>query len=79
MSSSSSSSSSPFRSMGDLLDPTCPIAKAFREEAVREAEERVRVQALIEAREAHRAKWASMTKDEKEDAMNDRNEDEVEG
>jgi hypothetical protein len=65
--------------MGDLLDPTCPIAKAFREEAVREAEERVRVQALIEAREASRAKWASMTRDEKQEAMYDGDESEWEG
>ena len=70
----SSSSSSPFRNLGDLLDPNCPIAAAAREEARREAEEIETIRKAIAEREAHRAAWAAMSQDEKDAAMEDWNE-----
>jgi hypothetical protein len=65
----SSSSSQDFISLGDLLDPNCPVAKASREEAVREAEQIERIRKAVAEREASRARWDAMTKDEKEEAM----------
>ena len=40
---SSSSSSSDFRSLGDLLDPNCPIARQAEAEARQEAEQIERI------------------------------------
>ena len=68
---SPSSSSSPFRNLGDLLDPNCPIAAAARKEAIAEAELAEVVRKEVEARNAHFARWAAMTRAEKKEAMFD--------
>lgn len=65
----SSSSSSPFRSLGDLLNPNCPIARQAEAEARQEAEQIERIRKAVAEREASRARWQAMTKDEKEEAM----------
>ena len=77
--SSPSSPSSPFRNLGDLLDPNCPIAENARAEARLEAVRIAEARKALDLRIAHRARWDAMSKEDKEDAMNDRNEDEVEG
>lgn len=65
------SSSSDFRSLGDLLDPNCPIARLAREEAVREAEVMETVRKAVAERDEHFARWKAMTREEKEEAMMD--------
>jgi hypothetical protein len=65
------SSSSLFISLGDLLDPNCPVAKVARENARLHAEEVARVTALVAEREASKARWAAMSKEDKEEAMQD--------
>lgn len=68
---SSRSSSSDFRSLGNLLDPNCPVAAAARIEAILESIEAEAARKALEARNAHWARWNAMTKDEKEEAMMD--------
>lgn len=65
--------------MGDLLNPDCPIAKAFREECVREAEQIERIRKMRAEREASRARWNAMTREERMEAMYDGDESEWEG
>jgi hypothetical protein len=60
-----------FLSLGDLLDPTPADIARNAERARLHAEEVARVTALIAEREAHKALWASMSKEDKEEAMQD--------
>lgn len=69
----SSSSSSDFRSLGDLLDPNCPIARQSLAEAREEIEQIERIRKAVAEREANRARWQAMSKEEKEEAMEDWN------
>ena len=56
-----------FNSLGDLLDPNCPIAAAARERARLEQQERERVELLIAERDAWFKMRALMTPEEIEE------------
>ena len=60
-----------FNCLGNLLDPTPEETARNAERARLHAEEVARVTAIIKEREESRARWQAMSKEDKEEAMQD--------